>query len=321
MSQNTVTINGTEYDAHTGLPVQKAQPVHADHAPQQTPAAPRTTQHSQAIHQATQKSQTLNRRFVKNKVKAKSVPVATASQSQAPAVQKSPAITKFAPHPAAIQRRAPVEKLTPAQQHPIAQKAQQPRLKPQQQHMAPKPAAIIKQEATREALANAPKHSDNNHQVRQPRRLSRFVSVGSASIALLLLGGYFTYLNMPNLSVRVAAAQAGINATYPDYRPDGYGLSGAVAYKQGEVNMKFASNSGPQNYTISQTKSGWDSSAVLDNYVKEKAGENYITYSERGLTIYTYGSNAAWVNNGVLYTIGGDAPLSSDQIRRIATSM
>jgi hypothetical protein len=60
---------------------------------------------------------------------------------------------------------------------------------------------------------------------------------------------------------------------------------------------------------------------VLDNYVKEKAGDNYITYNERGLTIYTYNSNAAWVNNGVLYTIDGDAPLSSDQIRRIATSL
>jgi hypothetical protein len=85
--------------------------------------------------------------------------------------------------------------------------------------------------------------------------------------------------------------------------------------------MKFASNSGPQNFTLNQKKSSWDSSAVLDNYVKQKAGENYITYNERGLTIYTYGSDAAWINNGVLYTINGDAPLSSDQIRHIATSM
>ena len=126
---------------------------------------------------------------------------------------------------------------------------------------------------------------------------------------------------MPNLSVRVAAAQAGIDASYPGYHPDGYRLDGAIGYTQGEVNMKFASNSGPQNFTISQKKSSWDSTAVLDNFVKDRAGENYITYSERGLTIYTYGSSAAWVNNGVLYTIDGNAPLSSDQIRHIATSM
>jgi len=85
--------------------------------------------------------------------------------------------------------------------------------------------------------------------------------------------------------------------------------------------MKFASNSGPQNFTVTQSKTSWDSSAVLDNYIKEKAGDNYITYDEHGLTIYTYGSNAAWVNGGVLYTITGDAPLSGDQIRHIATSM
>lgn len=85
--------------------------------------------------------------------------------------------------------------------------------------------------------------------------------------------------------------------------------------------MKFAANGGPQNFTVSQTKSNWDSSTVLDRYIKEKAGDNYITYSERGLTIYTYDGNAAWVNGGIFYTITGDAPLSSDQIRRIATSM
>jgi hypothetical protein len=189
--------------------------------------------------------------------------------------------------------------------------------------MAPKPSQVIKQEAIAEALDKAPHHSSNKHtkEVRQPRRFQRVAGIGSISLALLLLGGYFTYLNMPSLSVRVAAAQAGVNATYPDYRPDGYSLSGAVAYTDGEVNMKFASNSGPQNFTLNQKKSSWDSSAVLDNYVKQKAGENYITYNERGLTIYTYGSDAAWINNGVLYTINGDAPLSSDQIRHIATSM
>jgi hypothetical protein len=308
MSQNTVTINGTEYDAHTGLPIQKVDVVPA------TPSTVRTTvRHSQTIHKATQKSKTLNRRFIKNQA-------ASAPKTTAPAqIKKSPAITKFAPHPAAIQRHAAGEQIAPVRHHPLAQKAHQVSI--QKQQTAPKPATVIKQEAIHQAMSTAPKHSANNHLIRRSRPLSRFLSVGSASLALLLLGGYFTYLNMPNLSVRVAAAQAGIDATYPAYRPDGYGLSGAVAYKQGEVSMKFASNSGPQNYTIAQTKSGWDSSAVLDNYVKEKAGDNYITYSERGLTIYTYGSSAAWVNNGVLYTIGGDAPLSSDQIRRIATSM
>lgn len=143
----------------------------------------------------------------------------------------------------------------------------------------------------------------------------------SASFALILLAGYFTYLNMPSLSVRVAAAQAGVNASYPGYHPDGYSINGPVAYSQGAVSMKFASNGGPQSFTVNQTKSSWDSSAVLENYVKQKAGNSYIQHNEQGLTVYVFGDNAAWVNGGILYTINGNAPLSSEQILHIATSM
>lgn len=314
MNHKTVTINGTVYNAHTGLPVTANNPS-TNKSSRVTAKQP---SHSQSVHKTAQKSQTLNRRIVKN-----TAPQATTLTQTAQPTQKSPAITKFAPHPVGIKKDAVMSDIAPVRHHPIAAKAHAVQAAKQVQNtqqFAVKPAQIIKQEAIANALEHSPKHSAAE-QVKQPRRFSRFMSVGSAGIALLLLGGYFTYLNMPNLSVRVAAAQAGVNASYPEYRPDGYSLSGAVAYDQGEVNMKFASNGGPQNFTISQKKSSWDSSAVLDNYVKDKAGENYITYNERGLTIYTYGSNAAWVNDGVLYTIDGDAPLSSDQIRQIATSM
>jgi hypothetical protein len=186
------------------------------------------------------------------------------------------------------------------------------------QKSAPKPSSVIKQEAIADAMEKAPSH---NKREKRDKKHPRALSIASASFALLLLGGYFTYLNMPSLSVRVAAAQSGVNASYPEYRPDGYSLRGPVAYNENEVMMKFAANAGPQNFTVTQAKSNWDSSAVLDNYVKQKAGENYITYNERGLTIYTFDGNAAWVNGGILYTVNGDAPLSTDQIRRIATSM
>jgi hypothetical protein len=317
MSQKTVTINGTTYDAHTGLPVKSAETTPIVPEVKQS-VKPQAVRPSQSVHHTQQKSQTLNRRVVKS--------TAIVKQMSA-TVKKSPAITKFAPHPAGIaQPTRTTSDIAPVKHHPIVAKTLHRTATSQQRlvsPMAPKPSQVIKQEAITEALNKAPQHSASHHtkEVHQPRRFQRVAGIGSISLALLLLGGYFTYLNMPSLSVRVAAAQAGVNATYPDYRPDGYSLSGAVAYSDGEVNMKFASNSGPQNFVLNQKKSSWDSSAVLDNYVKQKAGENYITYNERGLTIYTYGSDAAWINNGVLYTINGDAPLSSDQIRHIATSM
>jgi hypothetical protein len=321
MSQQTITINGKLYDAHTGMPVHMAKSTYE--APNdQSRVSGATPNHAQSVHRAVQKSQTLNRRTVQ-KIAVQST--ATPIHSRA-VVQKSPAITKFAPHPRRAEPTvAHIPDIAPVD-HPIVAKAQQQRQQAVRQHAAavhhaPKPSQMIKQEAIAEALHTAPRHSTQNKQIKHAKKHPRMVGIASASFALLLLGGYFTYLNMPNLSVRVAAAQAGVDASYPEYRPDGYSLRGPVAYSQGAVTMKFAANAGPQNFTIAQTKSSWDSSAVLDNYVKGKAGDNYVAYNERGLTIYTFGGDAAWVNGGILYTISGDAPLSSDQIRRIATSL
>lgn len=318
MSQKTITINGRMYDAHTGMPLDElaVEPP----TPPEKISPKRSPLHHSNIHSAPQKSQTLNRRIVKK--------AATSSVETAPPVSpaktstiKSPAITKFAPHPAGVKPRV-MRDIGPAV-HPHVMSAQQ-KLQAQKQSTTvqpPKPSRVIKEKAIKEAIEKAPSKTDKQIKDKRVRKLPRFASIASASFALLLLGAYFTYLNMPNLSVRVAAAQAGIDASYPEYRPDGYSLKGPIGYDQGQVTMKFAANAGPQNYTIDQTKSGWDSSAVLENYVKQKAGDNYITYNERGLTIYTFDGNAAWVNGGILYTIAGDAPLSSDQIRRIATSM
>lgn len=322
MNQRTVTINGTEYDAHTGMPIRKNTPLHGINPAPQTPKP--EEHHSHSVHQVIQKSQTLNRQAVKR--------AQVAAPVQPRVMQKSPAITKFAPHPTSAKPRARSMDIGPVS-HPMVTKAHQQmqQAKPvvsshapaQAARPMPKPSNVIKQEAVAEALQKAPSHSATHKQVKQPKkRSSRFLSLASASLALLLLGGYFTYINMPSLSVRVAAAQAGVNATYPEYRPDGYSLRGPVAYTDGEVLMKFAANGGPQAFSISQTKTNWDSAALEENYVAKESNGGYIDpYIERGLKIYIYDNNAAWINGGVLYKLTGDAPLSNDQIRRIATSM
>ncbi len=323
MSQKTVTINGRVYDAHTGLPLDETV------TPPETPvksSPKRSPLHHSKIHSAQQKSQTLNRRTVKNTAApAITTPAPEPVKKEvkpAAAVHKSPTITKFAKHPSGVRPKV-MSDISPAHPHPHVTNAHQ-KIQAQKQAATPqtaKPSHVIKQEVIKNALEKAPSKTEKHAKTKRSRKFPRFASIASASLALLLLGGYFTYLNMPNLSVRVAAAQAGINASYPEYKPDGYSLRGPIGYNEGQVTMKFAANAGPQNYTVSQTKSSWDSSAVLDNYVKDKAGDNYITYNERGLTIYTFDGNAAWVNGGILYAINGDAPLSSDQIRRIAVSM
>jgi len=320
MSQQTITINGTVYDVHTGMPL---GPAKNEPAPVPVPVEERqqrATTASHNVHKTVQKSQTLNRRTVKQ------IAAARKPSLERPRVkaEKSPAISKFAPHPSGEVR--PVQKTTDIAPvaHPMAVKANQ-HIAKKKQHQAvatPKPAHIIKKEAEAAALQAAPSHQKAGHKTHKAkRRLPRFASLTSSALALLLLGGYFTYLNMPNLSVRVAAAQAGIEASYPSYRPDGYSLNGPVAYDQGKVSMKFAANAGPSNFTVTQSSTNWDSSAVKDNYVTPNWGDDTMQYAERGLTIYTHDGNAVWVNGGILYTITGDAPLSPSQIRGIATSM
>ena len=315
MSQQTVTINGTVYDAHTGMPIEKL--AGTSEAKSLPPLTPAEIHHSQSMHQLTQKSQTLNRQVVGK---------AAAAPQPHPVSQKSPAITKFAPHPRIATPKTRVMSDIGPSNHPLATKVQQMQVQATATQkstaaLAPKPSQVIKQEAIASAMQKAPSHSAGNKQLKKTGGRSRFFGIASASLALLLLGGYFTYLNMPSLSVRVAAAQAGVNATYPEYRPDGYSLHGPVAYDQGQVSMKFAANGGPQNFSITQTKSSWDSSALEENYVSEASNGGYVPYVEHGIKIYVFDNNAAWVNGGVLYKITGDAPLSNDQIRRIATSM
>lgn len=321
--KHTITINGRQYDAVTGLAVdgmEKAAPTPIVSAKKAT-ATP-----SQRIHQATQRSQTLNRKTIQKPI-AKTQP---SLQKRAPQqIARSQAISKFAPHPT-VKKQPRMSDIAPASVHPAVAKAHALRAAQTQAAATqlqntpkaqPKPSQVVKNEAITAALEKAPlKHKEAKKQPLLSRH-PRLLSVASASLALVLLGGYFTYINLPSLSVRVAAAQAGVDASYPEYHPDGYSLSGAVAYKEGEVSMKFAANGGPQNFTITQTKSSYDSEAVLDNYVKPKVGENYIPFTERGLKIYAYGGNAAWVNGGILYTINGDAPLSNSQIGNIAKSL
>ncbi|MBM3210206.1 hypothetical protein FJZ39_02610 [Candidatus Saccharibacteria bacterium] len=187
-----------------------------------------------------------------------------------------------------------------------------------------KPSDVLKKEAIETATASMQKPATRSHrQKKHKTRSSLFARISgfaAASAAVLVLGGYFTYLNMPNLSTRVAASQAGIDASYPGYRPDGYSLNGPVAFTDGSVSMKFSANGSPASYVLTQKRSNWDTLAVAD-HIKSTADTDASVTKIDGLTLYTYGNSAAWVNKGILHTIEGDAPLSGSQIQRIATSL
>ncbi|HEV2413071.1 MAG TPA: hypothetical protein VGS28_04710 [Candidatus Saccharimonadales bacterium] len=162
----------------------------------------------------------------------------------------------------------------------------------------------------------------HEHRVKQFfAKQPKLLSAATGALAVLLFVGYLVYLNIPNISLRIAANRAGFSATMPAYKPSGYSLTGPVAYTAGEIQLKYGSNAAPATaYTLTQRQSTWDTQALLQNYVT-KQSSNYMTYQDEGLTIYIYNGDAAWVNGGIFYSVAGNANLSSDQILNIATSM
>lgn len=344
MSTNkTITINGRAYDAVTGLPIServydqvsrvasskvatKAQKT--PEAPENEPTKPKPAVKRDAptaaaqVHSQTQRSQTLLRRITKKPAVAAKRPTTGRHMDMA----RSTKVSKFAPHPVVATAAVATPKVAPkpdkpAQIHPVVARAvarvaaAKPLINKQATSKEVKDAAIAEALATPKAKPQKAAKKIN----KMRRRLLIIVGI----ILALALTSYAVYRFVPAVSVSFASVQAGVDATYPEFVPDGYSLDHPVTFTDGQVALRFKQNGNKENsYTITQTRSSWDSSAILDNVVRPDSGENYITTKERGLTVYSYGNNAAWVNGGVMYVISSSsAPLSGEQIRHIATSL
>lgn len=314
VAKNARDIHG----AAKAAPAPRVKPVPAP-KPAGKPAAG-------TVHSTPQRSKTLHRRATKKP----GLPART-KPSAGMDIARSASVSKFASHPqpkaATPTPKAAPKPNTPPKAHPVAAKATRKQrttvsATPKQvketavaKALAPEPKPAKKKPAKKAAKTQAKKTNKKGF------RWTRRNSVIAGIIIVLLGAGLIAYFNMPSITVGIASANAGISATYPQYTPDGYRLQQPVTYSDGEVGLTFTSNSGSGTYTVTQSRSSWDSSAVLENVVRAHSGDNYSVVQERGLTYYLYESNAAWVNGGILYVIDSSAPLSTDQVRRIATSL
>lgn len=148
----------------------------------------------------------------------------------------------------------------------------------------------------------------------------RFLLAFTCAAACVAAIIYFVGTNVPDISVRVAAMQTGVEASYPSYIPRDYSLSN-IDSENGKITLTFK-GPGDASFTLSEEKSSWDSSALLRNYVEPTWSSNYTTTHEQGITIYTSGANAAWVNRGVLYKITASSnSLTKKQLRNIVVSI
>ncbi|RWZ78639.1 MAG: DUF4367 domain-containing protein [Candidatus Microsaccharimonas sossegonensis] len=317
-ANKTVEINGRLYDAVTGLPVNKVKSSEKTVSPANVKKRAAEAA-AQSVHAQPQRSQTLHRRAAKKVIPSV---LKRTKPGQHMDITRSSKVAKFAPHPTTIPIAPPKKTIaTPdiaPKAHPLAARAFERITKTAVSAPVQTSAKQVKDAAIDKVLKTPVATPVRK---RRSFRWSGRSTIITAMFLVLIVGAYVIYINLASISVGFAASQAGINATYPKYKPDGYSLSQPVTYSDGTVTLKFTSNSNDSQFTIVQTRSSWDSSAVLTNVVKKAAGDNYITTQESGLTIYSYNNNVTWVNGGILYTIESNAPLSGDQIRHIATSL
>lgn len=149
----------------------------------------------------------------------------------------------------------------------------------------------------------------------------RVVAITAACLSIIVLSGFFAYQRIPNVSMRIAASQAGFKGTIPSTTPAGYAFNGPITYEKNVIVVSYKSNSDDRNFKIVQKPSTWSNEALLANYVS-KSNMRYQTYNDKGLTVYVMDSNnAAWIDNGIWYTLVGSSSLSTEQVLAMAASM
>ena len=279
-----------------------------------------------------QKSTTLNRKFVKQPRKIQtggSKQVATKQAAAKKVVAKSAAGAAAAPKKAIQQRQ--VATFNKAAKARTANKfTQMERGRTASLGSRQLSAQELKERAIEQALNNA-KANNSRQNIRQvmekqatleKKSVLKRKGVWATALAIVLAVGAigaFVYLNLPDLTVKVAALRNGFDGRFPSYLPQGYESDG-VDVKDGKIIMKF--RNGGKTFRVEEEKSTWDSATVRGIFVEKEWGQDYEIMKGQGLTIYVADEGAAWVNGGILYKIFNEnSDLTKEQIHGLAVGL
>lgn len=293
------------------------------------------SEHNQSVtntRQRTRSSTTLNRKYVKRPEKVTGEPIVIRRSQKVQHFR-----TEMMPEEQVQVKQEPMQGPVA---HPLQTMAKE-RMVVRSMAMTSTPvttqkltAKEIKDREIKKALASAAQVSKSTEETANSKKQGEAQKMGKvhfgfgrvllamscAAVAVFAIV-YFVNLNMPDLSLRVAAMQTGIDASYPSYVPRDYSLSD-ITSEDGKVTLNFKNSATGDAFSLIEEASSWDSNALLSNYVVAEYGEDYATIKEQGLTLFTRGSDACWVNGGVVFklkTLSGS--LTKKQIKAIATSL
>ena len=185
-------------------------------------------------------------------------------------------------------------------------------------------ARELKERAIAKALSEAARPREEKVIERPMRthfRWSRIIFAFACAAMAVFAIVYFVNLNSPDISLKVAAMQTGIDATYPSYVPRDYVLSD-IASENGKITLSFKNPESNGAFSIVEEKSSWDSSALMNNFIQPEYGSDYEMIREQGLTLFISGNDAARINKGIVYKLKTTSgTLTKKQIKAIAVSL
>lgn len=175
-----------------------------------------------------------------------------------------------------------------------------------------------KSEAPLMDMARAELENTKKQETKRGHRKFKLSAIAAAITAVALVLGYGGYLVYPNVQLRIAASQAGLDAkTF--YTPKGYKVSGSVAMGAGKLAINYHGENNA-SYRLSQERSK-TTEEQLKSEATVKGKDSFDSLKAGDVNVYRYNDKAAWVKDGVLYTLDTNDFLTSDQITKIASSV
>ena len=146
------------------------------------------------------------------------------------------------------------------------------------------------------------------------------LAMACAAIAVFAIV-YAVDINSPDIPLKVAAMQTGIEAHYPNYIPRGYNLSD-VTSESGKITLNFQNSGAGEAFSLIEERSDWNTNVLYNEFVRPTFGDNYTVVSAGGADVYISGSDAAWVSDGIFYRIvTKSGTLTKKQISTIASKL
>lgn len=167
-------------------------------------------------------------------------------------------------------------------------------------------------------MARAELNNTKKQEAKRGHRKFKLSAIAAAITAAALVLGYGGYLVYPNVQLRIAASQAGLDAkTF--YAPKGYKVSGSVAMGAGKLAINYHGENNA-SYRLNQERSK-TTEEQLKSEATAKGKDSFDSLKAGDVNVYRYNDKAAWVKDGVLYTLDTNDFLTSDQITKIASSV